>query len=170
MLKLVSLFDDVLEKLSRWGIVVTFFCILVLSVMAIVLRWMGQSLLWLEPLVRHLVFICAFLGGSLATSRNVHIKVDILTKLVERSSSKALHWIHRNLVAVFCLLVTAVLTKASWDFYLVEKEFGAPSFLHIHSSVLVGIIPAGLGLIALRFLNQLILGLFTGEIREPDRV
>lgn len=168
--KFIQIFDGALEKFSRWGIVSSFFTILSLAVLSIVLRWMGKSPLWLEPLVRHLVFLSAFLGGSLATSKGVHIKVDILTHLVEGSKSKALHWFHRNIISLFCLITTVILTKAAWDFFLVEKEFGAPSFLSIHSAYLVGIIPFGMGLIALRFLNQLLLGLFFGESREPHRV
>jgi hypothetical protein len=52
--------------------------------------------------------------------------------------------------------------KSGWDFYLVEKEFGAFGFLHLHSSTLVGIIPFGMGLIALRFFNQFMIGLVHG--------
>jgi TRAP-type C4-dicarboxylate transport system permease small subunit len=164
-MKLFVTFDDILERVSRYGLVASLFMILGLSVFAIVLRWLGSSLMWIEPLVRHLVFLSAFLGGSLATSKNVHIKVDILTKLLERTHSKIIHWIHKNLVALFCLLVCLVLTKSGWDFYLVEKEFGAPGFLHIHSAYLVGIIPFGMGLIALRFFNQLIIGVVQGGER-----
>jgi TRAP-type C4-dicarboxylate transport system permease small subunit len=170
MLKLVTRFDDALETLSRWGIVSSLFAILFLAVLAIVLRWIGHSVMWLEPLTRHLVFLSAFLGGSLATSKGVHIRVDILTKLVEASNSKVLLWLHQNLVAVFCFVTTAFLMKASWDFFLVEKEFGAPSFLNIHSAYLVGIIPFGMGLICLRFLNKFIIGIFTGETREPHHL
>ena len=163
MRKAVAAFDNILEKISRWGIVASLFSILGLAVMGIVLRWLGQSLMWLEPLTRHLVFLSAFLGGSLATSQNVHIRVDLLTKLIEKSSSKALKWMHHNFVALFCLVTCVALTKASCDFFVVEKEFGAPAFLDIHSSYLVGIIPFGMGLISLRFFNQLLLGLFPKE-------
>jgi TRAP-type C4-dicarboxylate transport system permease small subunit len=164
-MKLFVTFDDILERVSRYGLVAALFMILGLSVFAIVLRWLGSSLMWIEPLVRHLVFLSAFLGGSLATSKNVHIKVDLFTKLLERSHSKIIHWIHKNLIALFCLIVCVVLTKSGWDFYLVEKEFGAPGFLHIHSAYLVGIIPFGMGLIALRFFNQLIIGVVQGGER-----
>lgn len=170
MEKLIQGFDGILEKLSRWGLVTSLFVILGLAVSSIVLRWMGMSPPWIEPLVRHLVFLSAFLGGSLATSKNVHIKVDLLTKVVEASSSKLLHWLHRNLVSFFCLITSAVLTKAAWDFFLVEKEFGAPAFLEIHSAYLVGIIPFGMGLITLRFLNYLILGLVQGGSHESHRL
>lgn len=170
MQKVLQIFDDMLERLSRWGLILCLFVILGLAVLGICLRWIGLSPLWLEPLVRHLVFLSAFLGGSLATSKGVHIKVDLLTKLVEASSSKYLQWLHRNLVSLFCFLTTLVLMKTSFDFYLVEKEFGAPAFLNIHSAYLVGIIPFGMGLICLRFLNQLLKGLIIGEKSEHHSI
>jgi TRAP-type C4-dicarboxylate transport system permease small subunit len=169
-MKFFTIFDDVLEKISRWGIIFSLFSILLLAVLAIVLRWMGMSNMWLEPLTRHLVFLSAFFGGSLATSKNVHIKVDVLTKLVERSRSRILHWVVRNVVTIFCLVTTCVLTKAAYEFFLVEKEFGAPSFLNIHSAYLVGIIPFGMGLISLRFFNQLVFGLVEGAPSEHHSV
>jgi TRAP-type C4-dicarboxylate transport system permease small subunit len=164
-MKWVKSFDLFLEKISRWGIVASLFLILILAVSAIVMRWLGESLMWMEPLTRHIVFMSTFLGGSLATSRNEHIKVDLLTKLIEKSSSRMLHWCHKNIVTLFCFLVCLGLFKSGWDFYLSEKEFGAPSFLNIHSGYLVAIIPAGVGLITLRFLNKLLLSVFRGDVQ-----
>jgi TRAP-type C4-dicarboxylate transport system permease small subunit len=167
--RLIRIFDDILERLSRWGLISCLLMILSLAVMAIFFRWGGKSFMWLEPLVRHLVFLSAFLGGSLATSKNVHIKVDLLTKLVEMSSSKFIQWLHRNIITLFCCLTMLALLKSSYEFYLSEKEFGSPAFLHIHSSYLVAIIPFGVGLILLRFINQLILGI-NGEQRDTHHV
>ncbi len=170
MERIIQTFDDVLEKFSRWGIVFSLFFILGFAVLSILLRWFGMSPSWLEPMIRHVVFLSAFFGGSLATSKGVHIKVDLLTHLVEKSNSKVIRWMHRNLVAFFCLITTIVLMKASYDFFLVEREFGSVAFLQIHSSYLVGIIPFGMGLIALRFFNKLLLGLIQGDAREPNRI
>lgn len=168
--KIVQIFDSVLEKISRWGLISSLFVILGLAVLSIVLRWFGQSLMWLEPLTRHIVFLSAFLGGSLATSKGIHIKVDLLTHFVEASPLKVLHWLHRNLVTLFCFITTAALTKAAYQFYLVEKEFGTEAFLNIHSSKMVAIIPIGMGLISLRFLNKLLLELMEGDPLGPHRV
>lgn len=170
MLKFIRAIDEVLERISRWGLVASLFLILGLAVLAIILRWLGQSWMWLEPLTRHLVFLSAFFGGSLATSKNVHIKVDLLTKLVERSHSRVVKWFHHNLINLFCFFTCIALVKSGWDFYLVEKEFGAPSFLHIHSSTLVGIIFVGMGLITLRFFNQLVMGIINGAPSDTHRV
>lgn len=170
MTKAILFFDDILEKISRWGLVFSLLTILLLAVISIVLRWLGSSVMWIEPLTRHMVFLSSFLGGSLATSKNVHIRVDLLSKLVEMSNSKTLKWIHHNLVSLFCLVTCVALMLASYDFFVVEKEYGAPSFLNIHSSWLVGIIPFGMGLISLRFLNQFLLGLVRGGNSEHTGV
>lgn len=157
MIKWIQHFDDLLERLSRWGIIVSLFGILGFAVFSIVLRWLGKSEMWIEPLVRHLVFLSAFFGGSLATSSKVHIRIDVLTKLIESSSSEMLKKSQGIVLNLFCVGVCAVLTKASYDFFLVEREFGASGFLNIHSSAWVFIIPFGMGLITLRFINQLFL-------------
>ena len=169
-MKFIQKFDDVLEKLSRWGLISCLLGILSLAVMSILFRWGGKSFMWLEPLIRHMVFLSAFLGGSLATSKDVHIRVDLLTRLVEKSDSVIIHWLHKNIISLFCLITVSALLKSSFDFYLSEKEFGAPSILGIHSSVYVGIIPFGMGLIALRFFNQLILGILKGDPRGRSHV
>jgi TRAP-type C4-dicarboxylate transport system permease small subunit len=44
------------------------------------------------------------------------------------------------------------LAKASFDFMKVELEFGNPEFFGLSSGNLVGIIPIGFSLIAIRFL------------------
>lgn len=163
-------FDNILEKISRWGLVSSLFLILGLAVLSIVLRWFGTSPSWIEPLIRHLVFLSSFLGGSIATSRKLHIKVDVLTKVIEASSFKMLNWLHRNLINLFCVITCGFLTVSSYDFFVVEKEFGNQAFLNIHSSYLVGIIPFGMGLICLRFFNQLLLGIAHGDSDEHSRI
>lgn len=169
-MKLIQLFDDILEKFSRWGLISCLLTILSLAVMSIFLRWGGKSFMWLEPMTRHLVFLSAFLGGSLATSKEVHIKVDIMARILEKTDSVIIHWLHKNIISLFCFLTVTALFKSSWDFYLSEKEYGAPALLGLHSSVLVAIIPFGLGLICLRFFNQLILGILKGDPRGRSHV
>ena len=56
---------------------------MILSITGIVLRWFNIAFLWIDPLVRHLVFICTFLGGAIATGRGTHIGIDIIGRLLE---------------------------------------------------------------------------------------
>ncbi len=165
MERVLQAFDDLLERFSRLSLISCLYLILGLAVLSIFLRWCGISPNWLEPLIRHLVFLSAFLGGSLATSKGAHIKIDLITHLVENAKSRFFYWLHRNMITLFCLITTLVLTKSSYDFFSVEREFGGEAFLGLHSSVLVAIIPFGMSLISLRFFNRLLLSLIQGDVR-----
>ena len=73
MIKILKHIDDFIESISKSGLVICIALMLGLTLVNIVLRWFGHTWLWVEPLVRHLVFVCAFLGGALATGSKNHI-------------------------------------------------------------------------------------------------
>lgn len=144
-----------LLAICLWGM-------LILSVLGIVLRWFDVAFLWLEPMVRHLVFFSAFLGGALATGKGNHIRIDLATKILEKKNPKIQKWLDR-LIDLICIVACLALLKAGYDFALVELEFGKEAFLGIHSGVLVFIIPIGMGLIALRFLLNFLMSFSKAE-------
>lgn len=144
--------DELIEKLSSWGLVFCVFAMLSISVLSIVLRWFSTSLHWSEPFVRHMVFLSTFLGGVIATGRGTHIGIDIIGKWCEGKGKEILVvWIRRIIsLASFCTL--AWLVYASYDFMKIELKYGREVFWGISSGFLVGIIPFGFSLIAYRFL------------------
>ena len=148
--------DNALDFIAKWGVLVCIGLMLVLSLLNISLRWFENSVLWIEPLVRHLVFLAAFFGGALATGEGQHIKIDLLAKVLEKTDNKYAQIVIEKLVIFVCLIATVILTKAGYDLFWVEKEYGQEAFLDIHSAYLVGIIPFGMAFISLRFF----LGLF----------
>ena len=148
--------DSYLEKFASSVLVVSVFLMMFMTVLAIILRWFSVAFLWLEPLVRHLVFLSAFMGGVLATGKKTHIGIDILGKYLEsKGNQAAMAWVER-LTSVAAIGTLVWLTKASIDFVAVEAQYGKAVFLGIHSKVLVSIIPFGMGLMSLRFLFQFI--------------
>lgn len=151
-MKVLKLIDTFLEKISSWVLVASVFAMLSFSVLNIILRWMNTTIHWVEPLVRHLVFLATFLGGVLATGRGTHIGIDILGKWCETNKKVEVHrWITR-IIALASFLTLLWLFKSSVDFAKVELEFGKPVFWGISSGYLVGIIPVGFIMIAYRFL------------------
>ena len=154
---MIQKFDRLLDSIAKWGVLVCIGLMLVLSLVNISLRWFENSVLWIEPLVRHLVFLAAFFGGAIATGEGQHIKIDLLSKLLDKTNNKTLQTIIERIVIIACLLATIILTKAGYDLFLVEKEYGSEAFLGIHSAYLIGIIPFGMGFIALRFFLNLFL-------------
>jgi len=150
LLKVLKNLDQGIEKFSRIGLVVGVSGMLGLTLLGIVLRWFGMSWLWLEPVVRHLVFLSAFLGGALATGAGTHIGIDIASKVLEaRHMDNAKRYVD-IIVALMSFVICLWLTKAGIDLVQVEAEYGKAHFLGIHSAFLVGIMPFGFAIISYR--------------------
>lgn len=165
MIKLLKIIDQSIEKLTVVLLVAGVALMLSFSLMTIVLRWFESSFLWLDPLVRHLVFLCTFLGGVMATGRGSHIGIDIVSKTLEVQGKE--NWLIpiKRVIALVSFLTLIWLIQASYLFMTIELEYGRASFLGIHSGVLVGIIPAGFALIAYRFFY-----LFIASFSELEKV
>lgn len=163
---MIKKIDTIVDRVAFYGIVISIVLMLGLTVLNIVLRWFNTSILWIDPMVRHLVFLSAFLGGTLATGQDNHIRIDLATKILEsKGLFKLKVWIDR-LVTLITIIIILFLTKAGYDFMLIELEFGKEAFLHIHSGVMAGIIPFGMGLLSLRFILKLLLSGFCSEKGE----
>lgn len=155
---LVRKIDFILDKVSSYLLVMSVLVILFFSTSSIVLRWMQINLQWIDPMVKHLVFACAFLGGVIATGRGTHIGIDLVGKFVESQNWDNLkRWINRFVMFVsLCVLVWLIM--AGIDFTAIEMEFTKDVGLgYLKSGHMVAIIPIGLSLIALRFFLLLIL-------------
>lgn len=168
MLILIRKLDTGIEKLTSWLLVLCVLSMLTLSSLNIVLRWMQMNITWVDPFVRHVVFLSAFLGGVIATGRGTHIGIDLIGKFVE---SKGWHSLRRA-INQFIFLVSGVvliwMVKSGIDFTKVELEFGKEEFWGIHSGFLVAMIPVGLGLIAFRFLLLFILSFEMEKARTGE--
>jgi TRAP-type C4-dicarboxylate transport system permease small subunit len=152
---MIEKLDELLEQFAKWAVVICVLLMLALSVLSIVLRWFEYSLMWVDPLVRHLVFISAFLGGSLATGASQHIKIDLVGRILEKSDMRKTQMLVSILALVSTLVACIILVVGSFDLMIIEFEYGKKEFLGIHSGFLVGIIPVGMSFIGLRVLTQL---------------
>lgn len=158
--KLLKNIDNGFEKVTVWILVCAVLTMLFFSVLTIVLRWFGTGLMWVEPFVRHLVFMSTFLGGILATGRGTHIGIDVGTKFLETKGFYFIVKQTQRIIYIASLLTMTWLAFASLAFVKQELEFGKNSFLGITSGQLVTMIPIGFGLIAFRFLLKLSMTFF----------
>jgi TRAP-type C4-dicarboxylate transport system permease small subunit len=154
---MIKKLDRFVGGIAFYGIVIAVVLMLSLTILNIVLRWFNTSIVWVDPMVRHLVFLSAFLGGTLATGEDNHIRIDLAAKILEtKKLNKTKIWLERAVILITCI-ATILLAKAGLDFAKIELEFGKDVFLGIHSGYLVGIIPFGMGLLTLRFVLRLLM-------------
>ncbi len=105
---------------------------------------------WAEPLVRLSVLWLTFLGASMVTGENRHIKIDLLTGILPRAWQP----FRELILCIGSALVCSFMVKASLDYVGMEFQAGVTPFLGIPSWVTQLILPIGFFLIVLRFLAR----------------
>lgn len=157
-MKILAQIDHFIDRFLTGALVINVIFLLVFSLYAVVARWLSISSIWVDPLVRHLVFLCAFLGAGVATGAKRHIGIDILPRYFEATSRLALKHLVEGVTSFIASFVSFWLAYAGYGLVSIETQYGKMAFLGIHSSVLVAIIPLGFTLIGLRFF---LIGLLT---------
>ncbi|MDC0255659.1 TRAP transporter small permease subunit [Bacteriovoracales bacterium] len=144
--------DTFMEKVSLYALIVSVFGMLLLTLLTIVLRWFSLTYLWMDPLIRHLVFLSTFLGGVVATGSKQHIAIDIFYRMAEQNGKERLTLFFQFLTALVSCITLIWLITGAIQFVNDAFKYEKVVFLGIHRGFLVSIIPFGMGLIAYRFL------------------
>jgi TRAP-type C4-dicarboxylate transport system permease small subunit len=154
---LIKKLDSFVDKFASALLVIGLLTILVCSSMSIMLRWVHVNLYWVDPFVRHLVFLCTFTGGVVATGRGSHIGIDLISKLLEIKHMDGARKVVNRVILLSSAVVLIWLFKASLNFMTVEMEFSKHEFWNIPSGYLVGIVPFGVALMTIRFTTLFLL-------------
>jgi C4-dicarboxylate transporter DctQ subunit len=153
MKKVLQLVDNNLAKVENFLIVFIFTIMVVFSFAQVVMRnLMNTGILWGDILLRHLVLWVGFLGASLATRKEKHIKIDILKRIVKEKYVPYIKIIIDSVAIIVCM----ILAKAGYVFLLMEKEANTILFENIPAWWLQTIIPVGFSLIAFRFFLKML--------------
>jgi TRAP-type C4-dicarboxylate transport system permease small subunit len=152
--------DNVLARVEGWLIVIFLWSMVAFTFIQVCLRalythghfkWanflMGY-LDWSEPFVRLLVLWLTFLGASLVTRENRHIKIDLFATFL----SQKLLSVREIVLSIVCVVISAIMLKVSMDYVKLEMEFGGTMFLGLPVWIGESIIPVGFSLILFRFL------------------
>lgn len=145
-------------RLCRWLyfledaiLVVLVISMVVLSFSQLALRNAGVSgMVWSDSALRINVLWLAMFGALRASRLQQHISIDLLSRYLPERARAATHFVVSILSAAIC----AIAAWYSLAFVMLEKEDGALAFLNVPVWLCEAIIPAALGLIAVRFLGH----------------
>lgn len=133
--------EDVLLALALAGL-------LLLALMQIVLRvGFDEGLSWAEPVSRAGVLWLAMLGALGAARQQRHIAVDAIPRLLPDGAWRAVHVLTQFAAAAVCVWAAWL----GWGLLQSEREFPLAFVPGVESWVPMLILPAGFGLLALRF-------------------
>lgn len=108
------------------------------------------GLIWIDPLLRHLVLWVAMLGASIATREDRHISIDLLS---ERLNRKSRPWVLGG-IHFFSAVVCFLLVNPAVHFVQEEYRVGKTLTLGIPLWVSQSIMPVMLLVLGLRFLGK----------------
>ena len=108
----------------------------------------ATGLIWIDPLLRHLVLWVALLGASMATRQERHIKIDLLSNYLPVARQRVVQGGLDLLAALVCLS----LVLPGIDFVRDEAQAGKSLILGIPLWFSQAIIPVMLGVIGARFI------------------
>ena len=138
-----------LQRLEEGFLCLLLTLMIVLACLQIVLRGVfSGGLLWLDPLLRHMVLWSGLFGAAAATGKGKHIALDVASYLIPAPLTP---WL-RLLIHLFSAVVAVVLTWAAVIFVNNEMDFGGTSLLSIPSWCWNLVFPLAFALVGLRFL------------------
>jgi C4-dicarboxylate transporter, DctQ subunit len=139
---------QLLTTLERTLVVLLLMALLLLGLLQILLRNLAAGgLFWGDEVLRHLVLWLGFLGASLATREEHHLRIDVLVRIVP---ARYQPWLTLCTNLVACL-VCVLLLQAAWRFVRDEHMTAVVLSFGVATWVAQSIVPLGFLLMALRF-------------------
>lgn len=122
--------------------------ILLAAYQVIARNFFDTGILWGDALVRVLVLWVTFVGATIASRNDEHIRIDLLTRFTGERSSL---WLDR-FRSLFTAFIAGVFTWYSYEFVRLDYQDGIIAFASVPAWLCELVMPVGAALICLRYL------------------
>lgn len=141
------------QRLSHFiedGLLVTLLgSMICLAVSQIILRnFFGTGITWAAPLLGILVLWIGLAGSIVATRKNNHIAINVLSQYLPKKG----RLLSETFIMLFTAIVSGIITWHSVRFVMSDYKFDVIAFESIPAWVCELIIPVAFGLMTLRYL------------------
>lgn len=137
-----------LRHLESGLLVVLLGAMIVLAAYQVIARnFFDTGILWGDALVRVLVLWVTFIGATIASRDDRHIRIDLLTRFTGDRSSR---WVVRAR-SLFTAFVAGVFAWYSARFVMLDYQDGIIAFAGVPAWLCELIMPVGAALISLRY-------------------
>ena len=111
-----------------------------------------SGLLWGDALVRVLVLWITLLGAMVASRNDEHIRMDLVSRFLDRRWNRRL----RRITSAFTALVCGIFAYHAGRFVLLDYEDGIVAFSSVPAWLCELILPVGAGVLCLRYLLHIV--------------
>ncbi len=122
--------------------------ILLAAYQVVARNFFDTGILWGDALVRVLVLWVTFVGATIASRNDEHIRIDLLTRFTGERSSR---WLDR-FRSLFTAFVAGLFAWYSFEFVRLDYQDSIIAFASVPAWICEAVMPVGAGLICLRYL------------------
>ena len=160
MIKQLEFTDNIFNTAEKWLVIISFSFMVIFSALNVILRalytkvnlQLANTLLgsidWSEPFARLMVLWVTFLGASLLTRDNRHIRIDILGHFL----SPFFLAIRELILSIACSVICFFMLRASIGYISMEMQYGTSVLMGVSAWKWQLVIPFGFGMMLFRFL------------------
>ena len=149
--RVLSKFDHILAKLESWLLVGLLVSMVLLAVYQVAARNLFSSgLTWADAYVRITVFWIALIGALAASRSDEHIRIDLLSRLLNEMWQARVTRVISLVTALLCF----VFAWYSYQFVLYEYQDGVIAFGAVPAWACEAVMPIAMLLIGLRYVGR----------------
>lgn len=152
-IKSLFFINRLVAHLENFLLTIMLLSMLFLAFIQVILRdFFDSGLGWSDVLVRYMVLWIGFMGASLATKDDRHLRIDAFNKILP---PKLIPFVEM-FISFSCIVVGSFLTHAAYEFVLSEQMGGKALFGgSFQAWYLLTIMPIGFGMITFRYVLRL---------------
>ena len=138
-----------IHRLEEGLLITALLTMLFLAVGQILLRnGFNSGWLWADGLVRNLLLWTALLGAMIASRKDQHIRIDLLTRYLPQRWQPPL----LAIVAFATAIISGFCCYASWQFVVLEYQSQTTAFAFVPTWLCAALMPIAFATISLRYL------------------
>ena len=115
-------------------------------------NFFDTGILWGDSLVRVLVLWITFAGATVASRKDEHIRMDLLSRFLDRRWNRFL----RRITSAFTSLVCGLFAYHAARFVILDYQDGMVAFASVPAWLCELIMPVGAGVLCLRYLLHVV--------------
>lgn len=167
-IKWLMALDRLIASLEKYFLSIMLLTMLFLSFIQVILRdFFHTGLSWSDVVVRYMVLWIGFMGASLATKDDRHLRIDAFNKILPKKIIPLVELF----ICFGCIVVGGFLFEAAYHFVLIEKEGGKMLFSGaVPEWYFLVIMPFGFGMVVFRYFIRLTELLFKFAGKKPEEL
>jgi TRAP-type C4-dicarboxylate transport system permease small subunit len=161
MRRIKSIFDGAANGLAFFGALLILFIMVTVTIDVVMRYFLNRPIFWVAEVAEYALLFIAFTGTAWVLKHDMHVKIDILTGVLNEDKARALEIVVCILGIFICAVLTYFGALVAWDHH--ARGVYNPSLLSWPKAPILAVIPVGTLLMTVQFILKMVTLLRKGK-------